>query len=190
MATSAFRGVIEFLGDMGVYDVILPFLLVFTIVFAILEKTKILGTAKEGGETIGKKNLNSMVALSIAFLAVASTKIVSVINSAMANIVLLILLGFSFLLLVGIFFKDKELDEKKILGGWTGALIAIMFVGVIVVFLNAMDWLNPIFDLFANWETEYAMNLFFFAIVVFFIWFITKGDSKPKEKKEKKEDKE
>ena len=56
MATSAFRGVIEFLGDMGVYDVILPFLLVFTIVFAILEKTKILGTAKEGGETIGKKN--------------------------------------------------------------------------------------------------------------------------------------
>ena len=88
---STFRGVIELLGQIGVYDVILPFLLIFTILFAILEKTKILGTAKENGETIGKKNLNSMVALSIAFLAIASTKIVSVINSAMANIVLLIL---------------------------------------------------------------------------------------------------
>ena len=38
---SGFRGVIDFLGKLGVYDVILPFLLIFTIVFAILEKTKI-----------------------------------------------------------------------------------------------------------------------------------------------------
>jgi len=180
---STFRGVIELLGQIGVYDVILPFLLIFTILFAILEKTKILGTAKENGETIGKKNLNSMVALSIAFLAIASTKIVSVINSAMANIVLLILLGFSFLLLVGIFFKDEELDARKMLGGWTGALIAIMFFGVMVVFLNAMDWLNPLFDLFKNWDAEYAANIFFFAIVVFFIWFITKDNTPDKPKK-------
>ena len=31
---SAFRGVIEFFGVIGVYDIVLPFLLVFTIVFA------------------------------------------------------------------------------------------------------------------------------------------------------------
>jgi len=31
------------LQDIGVVDVILPFILIFTIVFAVLEKTKILG---------------------------------------------------------------------------------------------------------------------------------------------------
>ena len=40
MAVSSFRSAIDFFGQVGVYDVILPFLLVFTIMFAILEKTK------------------------------------------------------------------------------------------------------------------------------------------------------
>ena len=43
MATP-FREVIEFFDSIGLFDVVLPFLLVFTIVFAILEKTKVLGT--------------------------------------------------------------------------------------------------------------------------------------------------
>ena len=30
MAESVFRGMIEFFGDIGIYDVVLPFLLVFT----------------------------------------------------------------------------------------------------------------------------------------------------------------
>ena len=55
---SIFRGVISFLNTLGVYDIILPFLLVFTLVFAILEKTKVLGTEKVGDKTITKKNLN------------------------------------------------------------------------------------------------------------------------------------
>ena len=33
---SAFRGVINILAKIGVYDIVLPFLLVFTIIFAIL----------------------------------------------------------------------------------------------------------------------------------------------------------
>ena len=43
---SVFRGIIEFFEKIGIYDVVLPFLLVFTIVFAILEKTKVFGTLK------------------------------------------------------------------------------------------------------------------------------------------------
>ena len=57
---SIFRGVIDFLAKIGVYDIILPFLLVFTIMFAILEKTKVLGVENVGGNETTKKNLNSM----------------------------------------------------------------------------------------------------------------------------------
>ena len=60
--TTGFRGVIVFLEKLGVYDVVLPFLLVFTIVFAILEKTRVLGTDDIDGKPWPKKNLNAVVA--------------------------------------------------------------------------------------------------------------------------------
>ena len=46
---------IDFLKRLGFFDVILSFLFIFTIVFAILEKTKILGIEKDGRP---KKNIN------------------------------------------------------------------------------------------------------------------------------------
>ena len=44
--SSVFANAIQFLDRLGVYDVLLPFILVFAIVFAILERTKVLGTEK------------------------------------------------------------------------------------------------------------------------------------------------
>ena len=87
MVKNGFSGVISFFDKIGVYDIILPFLLVFTIVFAILEKTKILGTEKIGDREVTKKNLNSMVAFVMAFLVIASARLVAVINEVMANVV-------------------------------------------------------------------------------------------------------
>ena len=81
---SVFRGGVEVLADIGVYDVVLPFLLVFTIVFAILEKTKVLGVDKIDGQEIGKKNLNSMIAFVVALLVIASTQIIGIINQVMS----------------------------------------------------------------------------------------------------------
>ena len=109
---SAFRGVINILAKIGVYDIVLPFLLVFTIIFAILEKTKVLGLEKGAGGEGTKKNLNSMVAFVIAFLVIASTKLVSIINEVLANVVLLLILAVCFLMLVGVFFGDKEFTLK------------------------------------------------------------------------------
>ena len=54
---SLFRGVLSFFNDIGIYDVILPFLLIFTIVFAILEKTKVLGVEEIEGKKYTKKSL-------------------------------------------------------------------------------------------------------------------------------------
>src|SRR3989338_8661152 len=138
---SSFRSAIGFLGKLGVYDVILPFLLVFTIVFAILEKTKILGMEKVGEREITKKNLNAMVAFVVAFLVIASTQLVAVINEVMANIVLLLILAISFLLLVGVFFGSKEFTLKDY-PGWITFFMVAMFLGIVVIFLNALDWLH------------------------------------------------
>lgn len=179
-----FRGVLTFLDKIGVYDVILPFLLVFTIVFAILEKTKILGTEKLDGKDYTKKNLNAMVSFVTAFLVIASTKLVAVINQTMANVVLLLILAISFLMLVGVFFGSKEFTLESY-PGWTKFFMVLMFIGVVVIFLNALDWLKYVLFLFTSWNAQWAATIILLIIILGFIWFITKEPSK-KEKAESK----
>jgi len=178
---SAFRGMIGFLNKLGVYDVILPFLLVFTIVFAILEKTKIFGVDKSTGQELGKKNINAMVAFVIAFLVIASTKLVGVINEVMANVVLLIILGICFLLLVGVFFGDKEFNSMKELPVLTQLLIYVMAIGLVVIFLNALGWLQFILDIFDNINADWAASLIFIVVIIGFILWITHTPEKKKE---------
>ncbi len=178
---TVFRTVITFLDKIGVYDVILPFLLVFTILFAILEKTKILGTEKIEGKEITKKNLNAMVAFVVSFLVIASTRLVAVINEAMANIVLLVILAVSFLMLVGTFFGSKEFTLENY-PGWTKFFMVLMFIGIVLVFLNALGWLGYVMFLFANWNAQWAATIILLVIVLAFIWYITK---EPKTEKSK-----
>ncbi|MBD3354878.1 hypothetical protein GF361_02745 [Candidatus Woesearchaeota archaeon] len=173
---SLFRGVIGFFDKLGIYDVVLPFLLVFTIVFAILEKTKILGTVEIEGKKYTKKNLDAMVAFVSAFLVVASTKLVSVINIAIANTVLLLLLAVLFLLLVGAFFKEGE--GVFLEGRWRFFFMTIMFTGIVLIFLNALGWLAPFWDyLTDNWESQWVASLILLIFVILFIYFITKEKS-------------
>src|SRR3989344_469488 len=95
---------INFFKDFGLFDVVLPFLLVFAIVFAILEKTKILGTEKIKGEEYTKRNLNTIVAFVIGMFVIATNKIVTALNQALPNVVFLIVIIISFLMLVGTFY--------------------------------------------------------------------------------------
>jgi len=180
---SVFRGVISFLDQIGVYDVILPFLLVFTIFFAILEKTKILGMEKVEGREITKKNLNAIVSFVVAFLVIASTKLVAVINETMANIVLLLILAISFMLLVGVFFGSKEVTLENY-PGWTKFFMVVMFIGVVIIFLNALNWLQYILALFTYWDSQWASSIILLGIVIAFIYYITMEPGK----KPKKED--
>ena len=185
---SVFRGVIEFFGKIGVYDIILPFLLVFTIVFAILEKTKILGLEKIDGKEYTKKNLNSMAAFVISFLVIASTQLVAVINEVMANVVLLLLLGVCFLLLVGVFMGDKEFTLKEY-PNWLKFFMVLMFVGIVAIFLNALNWLKYVFAIFVYWDAEWAATIIFLIIIFVFMAYIIWGNpEKGNDKKEEKKD--
>lgn len=183
---SVFREVIGFFGDLGIYDVVLPFLLVFAIVFSILEKTKVLGTEKIDGKDYTKKNLNSIVAFVIAFLVVASTNLVSVINTALANTVLILLLIVSYMLLVGVFFEEgKGVFLEK--GGLRTFFMITIFVGIVLIFMDALDWLRPMWDhLIRHWESRWIGSLILLVIILFFMWFITKPQGSEKPKKEEK----
>lgn len=188
-----FRGVIEFFGKLGIYEVVLPFLFIFTIVYAILDKTRVLGTEKTaGGVEYPKRNINSVVAFAIAFFVVASTRLVAIVNEAMANIVILLLLIFSFLLLIGSFFKEGE--PVFLQGTWRTLFMIIMFIGIALVFLNAVktesgrSWLSIGWAYVVRyWSGQVVGSIVFLLVIIGVLVWITKGGGpeKPKTKEEK-----
>ncbi len=180
MAESTFRGMINFLGQVGIYDVVLPFLLVFTIVFAILEKTKILGVEKYQGETYTKKQLNAITSFVIAFLVIASTRLVALINEALANTVILLIFSVMFLLLIGSFYREGE--DVFLQGGWRTFFTWLMFVAIVLIFLRAVrtsdnqSWLEWFWGfLKGNWKNEWVASLIFIVVVIVFMYFIVGG---------------
>jgi len=175
---SALQGAIEFLRDFGLFDIVLPFVFVFTIIFAVLEKTRVLGVESDNSP---KKNVDAMVAFVIAFLVVATNQIVNAINKILPNIVLLLVLSLSFLILIGIFMKTGELDLSEKHRGLYLIFVLIMFVGVIIIFLNSLEyngntWLAIAFDyLINNFKSPVVTTVILLIVVVAALYFITKG---------------
>lgn len=184
-----FRNIILFFQDLGIYDVVLPFVLVFTIVFAILEKTKVFGTEKLGDVKYTKKNLNAMTAFVISFLVVASSKIVAIINESLAKIVLLLLVSVCFLMLVGSFMKERE-EGVFLEKGWQTFFMFFMFIGLVIIFLtsikddNGLSWWEILWSyVINNWNSTIVGSIALVIVIVLFMYFITKSPEKKKEEK-------
>jgi hypothetical protein len=176
---SMFRGIIEFFVELGIYDVILPFLLVFSIVYAILDKTRVLGTDEFEGKHIPKKNINAMIAFVIGFLVIVSKQLVSTINKALANVVLLLILIVMFLLLVGVFFKKDE--DVALSGGWRIGFMVAILISIIFIFFDALptrdgssNWLQWGWDwLMSNWSGNVFGSVVMLILVIVLIALIT-----------------
>ena len=173
---STFRGALEFFEQLGVYDVVLPFLLVFTIVFAILDKSKLLGTMHVNGQEYANKNLNAMVAFVIGFLVVLSAQLVAVINQAIAHVVLLLILLFMFLLLAASFHKQGEFELD---GAWKKFFMLVVFIAIVAIFLNAMGWLTAFSGyMTSNWDSVSVSGIILIAFVILIMYFITRSPAK------------
>ena len=132
-----FESFIISLERIGFVDVLLPFLLVFTIIFAILEKTKILGE--------GKKNMNVGIALIFALIVViphvtgnfpAGFDPVQIINAALPAVSLVVVAIVALMILIGVFAHDRLLWGMTA-PGWIGFL---SIVTIIFIFGSAAGW--------------------------------------------------
>ncbi|MBT3297400.1 hypothetical protein HN385_00590 [archaeon] len=156
----------------GVVDFLLPFLLVFTIIFAVMQKTKILGD---------KKQFNVIIALVLGLLFVTphitgsyplGYDPVQVMNSALPSISLVAIAAIMLLLLMGIFSTDFSKAAAPVI-----AVVAIGFV--VFIFGAALNlWQGP-YDVFNWWTAEVTELLIILLVFGLLVWFITKDD-KPK----------
>ncbi len=183
---SPLQAAIDFLQTFGFFDIILPFILVFTLVYAILEKTKILGKEEEGG----KKNVNALVAFVFGLFVVAATNIVNVLKDALPVITLLLIVILSFMLLVGSFHGDKEFSFFAENKGWRIFLTVVLLIGIILIFMNFIktksgdSWLEVFWDFATNDFNSgpVVSSVLFLAIIVFVVWFVGYGGKKEGDK--------
>ena len=171
MASTTLGNLAESLESIGFVDVLLPFLLIFTVIFAVLEKTKILGE--------GKRNLNVGLSFIFALLVVvphvtgnfpAGYDPVAVINAALPSVSLVVVAIIALLILIGVFAGDKLVFGMSS-AGWIGlfSLITIVFI-----FGSAAGWwqtgfLDWLESLFGTDVVAVVIMLLIFGIIIAFV---------------------
>lgn len=146
---------------------ILPFLLVFVLIFAILQRSKILGE--------GQKQIDSLVSLTIALILIGfetpRTYIVQLLPwLAVALVVLLI-----FMLVYGMVGETTEKGLKLPVWVRNAVLwLAIIFV-VVIVFKITDTW-----DTFYNWVSSSSVigNILMIVVVVVVLWIALRDPDK------------
>jgi hypothetical membrane protein len=132
-----------------------------------------------------------MAAFVIAFLVVASSKLVETITQVSSQVVILLLLSILFLLLVGSFYSEKELPVF-LEGKWKYLFMIIMFVGILGIFLNAIktedgtSWLEWGWDKITNhFDSTAVGSIILIIVIIVFMFYIVKGPSSKKEEEKK-----
>lgn len=122
--------------DLGFFDIMLPFLLIFAVVFAALRTTRILGDDKK---------IHAIIALVMAMTVVIPHALglypegkdaVNIINSALPNVSIVLIAILMVLVIMGIFGANISLAGTAF-GGWI-FVIAVIVVGII--FASSAGW--------------------------------------------------
>jgi len=162
----------ESLEYLGLMDALLPFLLIFTIVFAVLQKTDILGK--------GKKNFNVVISLIVALSVViphvlgtypAGFDVVDIINLMLPQISLILVAIMLLMLLIGIFAGASTIPS------W---IALICFLLVLFIFIGSTEWLYGLgwlYDIFGTETISLVLIILVFGIIVWFITSESKGEA-------------
>ncbi len=136
--------------------VIYPFLLVFTLVFAILQKSKILGD--------GKKQIDAIVALVIGLIVVAFSWATDIITELMPFLAVAVVVVLVFMVLFGfVTGETPKLNNSTKVGV---AVVAIIFVLIITIVVTG-QWDLVWSSLFENGEpTGLFTNVLLIAIII------------------------
>jgi hypothetical protein len=174
-----FQDLIQTLYNLGVGDVLLPFLLIFTIVFAVMQKSEPFGK--------GNKKIHVVIALILGLVVVIphiiglyptpESDVVNIINHALPNVAVLLVAILMVLLLAGMFGQSAS--------SWTGSIkgwIAVLsFAVVAFIFARAAGWLETL-PAWLYWLDDPTTQAILLVAAVFgiIIWFIVKDDEAEK----------
>jgi hypothetical protein len=160
------------LQSFAITDFFLPFILVFTVVFAVLQKTKILGD---------KKNFNVVVSLVMGLLFVVphvtgqyplTYDPVLIMIQVLPSISLVAVASIMLLVLMGVFGTDFSNAAAPII-----ATLSIAFVVYIFGSTAPFNWWNGPFDRFNWWTPQITELLIIILVFGLVVWVIVREPS-------------
>ncbi|MFT4250001.1 MAG: hypothetical protein ACMXYD_01425 [Candidatus Woesearchaeota archaeon] len=170
---------------LGVSDVILPFFLVFTIVFAVMQKSKILGTNED------VKRYNVILSLAMAFAVVIphilgtyppGMNAVIIINSALPQVSVFLIAIVMLLLMLGAFGLRWPGSDVEKNGG--GIIVIASLLIVIYIFATSAGLIGGgQFPWWLWFLTDPQTQTMLITILVFgvVVWLITRDENKNKD---------
>ncbi|MFC1775150.1 hypothetical protein ACFLZN_02440 [Nanoarchaeota archaeon] len=125
------KEVLSLWNKIGILDVILPFVLIYTLVYGTLDKTKILGKESQ--------NYNPIIAFVLGFLGVATLQITNALT-AIVQYTALGMIAVVFIVIVGKFMGGFDEEEKK---SNFHKYLALIIMGIIAFYaLGFYNWID------------------------------------------------
>lgn len=141
-----------------VIEIVLPFILVFTIVFAVLQKSEIFGK--------GKKQIDALVALVVALLFVSVARAVGIVLDLIPILAVGLVVVLVLMLFLGSF--AKEGDFEKAFPKWLR--LGLMIVAIITVVVATL-WATGLWNTFMDYiktstGSSVLMNIILLAVLI------------------------
>ncbi len=153
---------------MGVFSYVFPFLLIFAVVFGILQKARIFGDAEK------TKGINAIIALAIGFLSLQFDFVSTFFATIFPRFGIGLAVFLVLIIAIGFFYNpDDDNDKSKV--AWIGFLVGI---GVVVwAITNWNFWMSGNYNI-SWWLQEYFWPLIILVVVIGgIIWIIRSGDN-------------
>lgn len=136
-------------------DVVLPFLLVFAITFAILQKSEVLGK--------GKKQVDAIVALVVGLMVVAVGSVTNLITSLVPILAAGLVVLLAFFLLWGFAFKEGAFEVNKNVQWVIGGIAAVVVTVATLHFTGGLDYIG---NLIRGEGSGWATNILFVVLII------------------------
>jgi uncharacterized membrane protein len=152
-----------------VVEMILPFLLVFVVLFAILQKTKVLGD--------GKRQIDALVSLVVALIVVAFGYATDVIINLMPILAVVAIVILVFMILYGMVFTQNKFEMNKWLRGGIGVIVGIVVIISVLVLTGGWEYLIDFYNA-AGEGSALITNIVFIVIIIAVVAFVIWGPKK------------
>ena len=156
-----------------VVEVLLPFLLVFTLVFAILQKTKILGD--------GKKQIDAIVGLVVGLIVIAFASATGIIINLIPILAIGLVVLLVFMLLYGMTFQPGDFKLNNWIRGGIGIVAGIVVIITVLILTGGWDYLWDLY--YTSDGSSITANIIIVIVIIVAIVAVIFGEGKDKDKK-------
>ena len=152
----------------GIFDILIPFFLIFAIIFAILQKTQIFQ---------GRKAIDTIVAFCFSALALINPFVADLMKVVLQNTVIAVLIMVAIMLVFGLILGAHKPKAWNFFGWIIGAIIALWLVGRVA---DYYELYYPGTMLFSTmwWNNNLPWMIPVLLIVIFAIVIISSGGEK------------